>query len=247
MAGLLFFNGLREVDLRERGFGHHIAALIASPAKAQMSRGGSAALARALEAAVRERGGDIRLLTEPARIVVENGRAIGIETRDGESIPARQLVASALNPHQTFLELLDPSLVPREIRSRSRRSSTTCWRRCSRSTSISMNRRAMRRPRNHPELAQRVHGNRRPRPLRPVLRHHSSSRGRHDPADRDVGRVSDAVRPESGAGAEAHRVHVGEVPYRLMATRRTGIGPATPMAASCWICGDATRRTCGTR
>ncbi len=118
MAGLLFFNGLREVDLRERGFGHHIAALIASPAKAQMSRGGSAALARALEAAVRERGGDIRLLTEPARIVVENGRAIGIETRDGEMIRARQLVASSLNPHQTFLELLDQSLVPREIRSR---------------------------------------------------------------------------------------------------------------------------------
>ena len=39
-AGLLFFNGLREVDLRVRGFGHHIAALLASPAKAQMSRGG---------------------------------------------------------------------------------------------------------------------------------------------------------------------------------------------------------------
>src|SRR5204863_3355307 len=48
-AGLLFFNGLREVDLRVRGFGHHIAALLASPAKAQMSRGGTAALARALE------------------------------------------------------------------------------------------------------------------------------------------------------------------------------------------------------
>src|SRR4029453_6611439 len=71
MAGLLFFNGLREVDLRLRGFGHHIAALIASPAKAQMSRGGSAAVARALEAAVRESGGDLRLLTEPSRIVVE--------------------------------------------------------------------------------------------------------------------------------------------------------------------------------
>jgi phytoene dehydrogenase-like protein len=46
-AGLLFFNGLREVDLRVKGFGHHIAALLASPAKAQMSLGGSAAAARA--------------------------------------------------------------------------------------------------------------------------------------------------------------------------------------------------------
>ena len=121
MAGLLFFNGLREVDLRERGFGHHIAALIASPAKAQMSRGGSAALARALESAVRAAGGSIRLLTEPSRIIVEHGRAIGIETRDGEMIRARQLVASSLNPHQTFLELLDRSQVPAEIRERAER------------------------------------------------------------------------------------------------------------------------------
>jgi len=121
MAGLLFFNGLREVDMRVRGFGHHIAALIASPAKAQMSRGGSAALARALEAAMRASGGEIRLLTEPARIVVEDSRAIGIETRDGEMIRARTLIASSLNPQQTFRELLDPSAVPAEIRDRAGR------------------------------------------------------------------------------------------------------------------------------
>jgi phytoene dehydrogenase-like protein len=120
-AGLLFFNGLREVDLRLRGFGHHIAALLASPAKAQMARGGSAALARALEAAVREVGGEIRLNTEPKRIVVEGGRAIGIETRDGELIRARHLVASSLNPHQTFVNLIDEALLPRELRERAQR------------------------------------------------------------------------------------------------------------------------------
>ena len=116
-AGLLFFNGLREVDLRVRGFGHHIAALLASPAKAQMSRGGSTALARALEAAVRESGGEIRVMTEPARIVVENGRAAGVETAQGEVIRAR-FVASSLNPTQTFIDLLDASLVPHDIRRR---------------------------------------------------------------------------------------------------------------------------------
>lgn len=115
-AGLLFFNGLREVDLRVRGFGHHIAALLASPAKAQMSRGGSAALARALEAAVRESGGEIRLMTEPSRVVVENGRAVGVETGEGEVIRASRFVVSSLNPTQTFIDLLDASLVPREIR-----------------------------------------------------------------------------------------------------------------------------------
>jgi phytoene dehydrogenase-like protein len=117
-AGLLFFNGLREVDLRVRGFGHHIAALLASPAKAQLSRGGSAALSRALEASVRESNGDIRVLTEPRRIVVVHGRAVGIETDDGQMIRARHFIASSLNPHQTYLDLLDVSLVPREIRDR---------------------------------------------------------------------------------------------------------------------------------
>lgn len=115
-AGLLFFNGLREVDLRARGFGHHIAALLASPAKAQMSRGGSAALARALESAVRESGGDTRVMTEPKRILIEGGRAVGVETKEGEFIRARHFVASSLNPHQTFLDLLEESLVPRQIR-----------------------------------------------------------------------------------------------------------------------------------
>ncbi len=119
-AGLLFFNGLREVDLRARGFGHHIAALLASPAKAQMSRGGSVALARALEAAVRESGGELRVMTEPKRIVVENGRAVGIETAEGERIMARSFVASSLNPQQTFIDLLDQSLLPRELLDRVR-------------------------------------------------------------------------------------------------------------------------------
>lgn len=119
-AGLLFFNGLREVDLRVRGFGHHIAALLASPAKAQMSRGGTAALARALESAVREAGGTIRIQTEPKKIVVEGGKAAGIETKEGEVIRARHFVASSLNPHQTFLDLLDPDVLPQGFREKAK-------------------------------------------------------------------------------------------------------------------------------
>ena len=120
-AGLLFFNGLREVDLRLPGFGHHVAALLASPAKAQMSRGGSAALARALEAAVRESGGEIRLMTEPKRIVVERARTVAIETSEGELIRAEHFVASSLNPQQTFLDLMDSAHVPRDIRDKAGR------------------------------------------------------------------------------------------------------------------------------
>jgi phytoene dehydrogenase-like protein len=117
-AGLLFFNGLREVDLRCPGFGHHIAALLASPAKAQMCHGGSAMLARALEAAVREGGGEILTGTAPTRILVENGRAAGVETAGGEVFRARHFVASSLNPQQTFLELMDDADVPKAWRER---------------------------------------------------------------------------------------------------------------------------------
>src|SRR4029077_6809119 len=83
---------------------------------AQMSRGGTATLARALEAAVRETGGEFRVMTEPKRLVVEGGRAVGVETTKGEFIRARKFVASSLNPHQTFLDLLGATLVPTQVR-----------------------------------------------------------------------------------------------------------------------------------
>jgi phytoene dehydrogenase-like protein len=113
-AGLLFFNGLREVDLRMPGFGHHIPALLASDTLAQMCVGGARELASALVRVVEETGGEIRLETPLARILVENGRAAGVETSDGECIRATRFVASALNPQQTFLDLLDPEHLPRE-------------------------------------------------------------------------------------------------------------------------------------
>ncbi|MEX2230835.1 MAG: NAD(P)/FAD-dependent oxidoreductase [Cyclobacteriaceae bacterium] len=110
-AGLLFFNGLREVDLRCKGFGHHIPALLASTGKAQICKGGSANLAKALVAAVGENGGTVKLQTEPKKILIENGKAVGVETTRGEIFRARHFVCSGLNPQQTFLELIDESYV----------------------------------------------------------------------------------------------------------------------------------------
>jgi len=115
-AGLLFFNGLREVDLRIKGFGHHIAFLLANPAKAQMSAGGSVALGRALADAARAAGGEIATGTTPSRLIVEDGRATGVETADGRCLGARHLVASSLNPQQTFLGLIDDNLLPADWR-----------------------------------------------------------------------------------------------------------------------------------
>jgi phytoene dehydrogenase-like protein len=113
-AGLLFFNGLREVDLRCKGFGHHIPALLASTGKAQICKGGSAMLGQALVSAVIEYGGKVKLQTEPKQILVENNKAVGIETIDGDIFRARHFVVSGLNPQQTFLELMDDAYVPKE-------------------------------------------------------------------------------------------------------------------------------------
>ncbi len=111
-AGLLFFNGLREVDLRCPGFGHHIPALLASDTLAQMCRGGSGQLAKSLVADIQQHGGAIRCDCQIKSILVEGERVVGIETDDGEQIHARKFVASGLNPQQTFLELIDPQHVP---------------------------------------------------------------------------------------------------------------------------------------
>jgi phytoene dehydrogenase-like protein len=85
-----------------------------------MVEGGSYALARALVRAVRESGGDVLTGVEPAEILVEGGRAAGVRLKGGDVLRARHFVASALNPHQTFLDLLDPRHVPRDWLERAR-------------------------------------------------------------------------------------------------------------------------------
>jgi phytoene dehydrogenase-like protein len=105
-AGLLFFNGLREVDLRLKGFGHSIPALLASPARAQMAVGGSASLAHGLVADITQHGGEIRCGIEVRRLLMRHGRVSGVELTSGEAFQASGFVASGLNPQQTFLHLL---------------------------------------------------------------------------------------------------------------------------------------------
>jgi phytoene dehydrogenase-like protein len=115
-AGLLFFNGMREIDLCAPGFGHAIVAILAGRHKAQMCLGGSARLAEALAEDIREHGGEIRTGVEPKAILTRMGRAFGVELADGARIAAGAFIASGLNPQQTFLELLDADAVPRPAR-----------------------------------------------------------------------------------------------------------------------------------
>jgi len=115
-AGLLFFNGLREIDLRLAGFGQSIPALLAGRHLAQMCEGGSANLAQALVKDIREHGSEVLTGVEIERILVRSGRVTGIRLAGGETINAKAFVASGLNPQQTFLQMLDADAVRTDIR-----------------------------------------------------------------------------------------------------------------------------------
>jgi phytoene dehydrogenase-like protein len=119
-AGLLFFNGLREVDLRLSGFGHSIPALLASQHKAQMCIGGSARLAEALVTDIKQHGGEVRTSVELKSILVRGGRAVGVELAGGERLWADAFVASGLNPQQTFLDLVDADGISPDLRDRAK-------------------------------------------------------------------------------------------------------------------------------
>jgi phytoene dehydrogenase-like protein len=111
-ALMLFLSGAREVDMHPAGHGWLIPALIASPVKALLCVGGSAALARGLTRAVQESGGAIWTGQTVTRILVEGGRAVAVALADGTQVRAEQFVASTLNPQQTVLGLTGPEHWP---------------------------------------------------------------------------------------------------------------------------------------
>ncbi|MGB8267389.1 MAG: NAD(P)/FAD-dependent oxidoreductase [Candidatus Velthaea sp.] len=79
--------------------------------------GGSGRLADALVDAIEERGGEVRLKTGVAKIVVEHGRAAGVVLRDGTRIRATAVVSNA-DLKRTFLELVEQHHLPADFRAR---------------------------------------------------------------------------------------------------------------------------------
>ena len=120
-GALLFFNGLREVDLRLPGFGYHIPALLASDTLAQMCVGGSEQLALSLCKVIRGADGEIRCNCDIEEIRVSGGRSTGVRLTTGEIIHAKRAVVSSLNPQQTLLQLLASEHVPSSWREKAER------------------------------------------------------------------------------------------------------------------------------
>jgi phytoene dehydrogenase-like protein len=112
-AMLLYFCIVREIDVNVPGQGHVVPSYVATSRPGQIVQGGSYGLARALKQDIWAHGGHIMEQAEPRRIIVEGGRAAGVELLDGRVVRAG-FVASSLNPHQTFHQLLGEGAVGSE-------------------------------------------------------------------------------------------------------------------------------------
>ena len=78
----------------------------------QLCQGGSFNLARGLMEVFIAAGGTFQPQVNIERIVIENGKAAGIELTDGRTVRARQFVASTLDVHQTFESLVGSEQLP---------------------------------------------------------------------------------------------------------------------------------------
>ena len=80
-----------------------------------MVEGGSARLVEAFIALITEQGGKVRLGVDVERIVVENGRAIGVRTADGEVIRVHQGVIASVTPGRLYGGLVAREDLPAEV------------------------------------------------------------------------------------------------------------------------------------
>ncbi|HSL64159.1 MAG TPA: NAD(P)/FAD-dependent oxidoreductase, partial [Gaiellaceae bacterium] len=74
--------------------------------------GGAQRLTDALVARLRDHGGEVSCGARVTRVVVQRGRAVGVETADGTRVTATRAVLADTMPGMLYRELLDPAHVP---------------------------------------------------------------------------------------------------------------------------------------
>ncbi|SHL25004.1 Phytoene dehydrogenase-related protein [Desulfatibacillum alkenivorans DSM 16219] len=81
---------------------------------AALCAGGSHRLSSGMHKAVLEAGGEIRDMSQVARVIMKNGKASGVVTTDGVEITANAVV-STVDPEQNFLKFFKEDEIPGDL------------------------------------------------------------------------------------------------------------------------------------
>lgn len=77
-------------------------------------KGGMGMIAEGLQRSIEEKGGEVRVSTPVKTILVENGKAVGVELENGEKITA-EVVLSNLDAYATFIRLVGEDNLPSDF------------------------------------------------------------------------------------------------------------------------------------
>jgi phytoene dehydrogenase-like protein len=112
---LLYTSCMWGLDPRETGIGMFVALMLERGANKCYCEGGSHKFAGALAREIVGNGGTIVDAAEVTKILMENGRAVGVEIAEGRTLRGK-VVMSTLDPHTTFLDLLGAENLPVDLK-----------------------------------------------------------------------------------------------------------------------------------
>ena len=78
-------------------------------------KGGNQVIPNAFVEVIKENGGEVIFNREVSKIITEGRKAVGVETRKGESYKGNVIISN-ISPQDTFLRLLEPAVIPNKIK-----------------------------------------------------------------------------------------------------------------------------------
>src|SRR5438067_4050611 len=108
-------------DAASSGFMTQVIGVAVQEGGMPIPRGGGARLADALVQLIRDHGGVCETGVDVERILVRNGRAVGVRTATGDAHTAERAVIANVTPTQLYERLLDDENVPSPARDGARR------------------------------------------------------------------------------------------------------------------------------
>ena len=114
-ALLMYTSCMWGLDPRETGIGMFVALMLQRGSNKCYCDGGSHKLAGAMVREISRNGGKILDTAEVTNIIMENGRAAGVQLAEGRTLRSK-VVMSTLDPHTTFLDLVGTENLPSDLK-----------------------------------------------------------------------------------------------------------------------------------